>query len=225
MDRKMGDDSAMECVRDDGGRVSLFTSWTYPKAEPYVSRTNSPQDIVQLQASSVIEGKLYCKFTRDAVSVVNGQTFDLAQDRYNLMIVAGDSMKDAQRVGFHNLVYEATGEPMSLGTVGAPAAASKLLLRLHGALMLTAWLFAASVGVLLARYFRQVWVGKQLGGKDIWFAYHRILMVGTWLLTMAYYASYNRLVHTSAHTPAQREGRFSTGCTGSSVTLHTFLAS
>ena len=92
-DNKMGADSAMECVRNDNGRVSLFTSWTYPKAEPYVSRSDSPQEIVQLQESSVIDGKLYCKFRRDAVSVVQGQTFDLTTTMYNLMVVAGSSMK------------------------------------------------------------------------------------------------------------------------------------
>ncbi|XP_022837537.1 putative ferric-chelate reductase 1 homolog [Spodoptera litura] len=183
-DNKMGDDSAMECVRNDNGRVSLFTSWTYSKVDPYVSRSDSPQEIVQLQESSVIDGKLYCKFRRDVVSVVQGKTFDLANSMYNLMVVAGSEMKDANRVGFHDLAYEATGTPMSLATVGTAAASSKLLLKLHGSFMLLAWLGTASLGILLARYFRQTWVGKQLGGKDIWFAYHRIFMVLTWLLTV-----------------------------------------
>ncbi|XP_045540142.1 putative ferric-chelate reductase 1 homolog [Papilio machaon] len=183
-DNKMGEDSAMECIRNDNGRVTLFTSWTYPKAEPYVRRSDSPQDIVQLLESSIIDGKLYCKFRRDTVSVVMGQTFDLANNKYNLMVVSGDSMKEPDRVGFHSLAYESTGTPLALATVGAPAAASKLLIKLHGSFMLLAWLGSASIGILLARYFRQTWVGKQLGGKDIWFAYHRILMVLTWLLTM-----------------------------------------
>ncbi|XP_049881271.1 putative ferric-chelate reductase 1 homolog [Pectinophora gossypiella] len=185
MDNKMGDDSAMECVRMDNGRIRLYTSWTYPKKEPYVRRSDSPQDIVQLQESSMIDGKLYCKFRRDTVSTVMGQTFDLANNKYNLMIVSGDSMKDADRVGFHSQAYESTGEPLALATVGTAGASSKLLLKLHGCFMLTAWLGTASLGILLARYFRQTWVGKQLGGKDIWFAYHRILMVATWVLTVA----------------------------------------
>ncbi|RVE45028.1 hypothetical protein evm_010346 [Chilo suppressalis] len=183
-DNKMGDDSAMECVRNDNGRVSLFTSWTYPKSEPYVRRSDSPQDIVQLKDFTLINGKLYCKFTRDTVSVVRGQTFDLANNKYNLMVVSGDSMKDAERVGFHSLAYESTGQPLALASVGPTTGASKLLLKLHGSFMIAAWIGSASIGILLARYFRQVWVGRQLGGKDIWFAYHRILMVLTWLLTV-----------------------------------------
>ncbi|XP_034826030.1 putative ferric-chelate reductase 1 homolog isoform X1 [Maniola hyperantus] len=185
MDNKMGDDSAMECVRNDNGRVDLFTSWTYPKVEPYVKRADSPQNIVQLLESSTIDGKLYCKFRRDTVSTVMGQTFDLASNRYNLMVVSGDSMKEADRVGFHSLAYEATGAPLSLSTVGAAAGGSKLLLKLHGSFMITAWLGAASLGIVLARYFKKTWEGKTLGGVDIWFAYHRILMVLTWVLTVA----------------------------------------
>ncbi|XP_045507072.1 putative ferric-chelate reductase 1 homolog [Colias croceus] len=184
-DNKMGDDSAMECVRNDNGRINLFTSWTYPKEEPYVKRSDSPQEIVQLLESSTIDGKLYCKFRRDVVSVVKGQTFDLAKDTYNLMVLAGSSMKDSDRVGFHDLAYEATGAPLALATVGTAAPASKLLLKLHGAFMILAWLGSASLGIIVARYFRKTWVGKTLGGKDIWFAYHRILMVLTWVLTVA----------------------------------------
>lgn len=51
--------------------------------------------------------------------------------------------------------------------------------------MLTAWIGTASLGILLARYFRQTWVGSQLCGKDQWFAWHRFLMVLTWVLTIA----------------------------------------
>lgn len=40
--------------------------------------------------------------------------------------------------------------------------------------MLTAWIGTASLGILLARYFRQTWVGNQLCGKDQWFAVSKI---------------------------------------------------
>lgn len=43
------------------------------------------------------------------------------------------------------------------------------MVKAHGALMVTAWLFAASLGILFARYFRLTWVGKQFMGKDLWF--------------------------------------------------------
>lgn len=76
----------------------------------------------------------------------------------------------ANSVQYHNLAYEASAEARSLADVSTIKAASKLLLRLHGAFMLAAWIGTASVGMLLARYFRQTWVGTTMCGKDLWFA-------------------------------------------------------
>lgn len=73
-------------------------------------------------------------------------------------------------MSYHDLAFAASGESKFLADVTSVAAASKLLLRLHGAFMLAAWLGAASVGILLARYYRQTWVGSTLCGKDQWFA-------------------------------------------------------
>jgi hypothetical protein len=35
--------------------------------------------------------------------------------------------------------------------------------------MVTAWMLAASCGLLLARYYKLTWVGQQIMGKDLWF--------------------------------------------------------
>ena len=42
----------------------------------------------------------------------------------------------------------------------------------------------ASIGILVARYYRQTWVGRQLMGKDVWFFSHRLLMAAAWALTL-----------------------------------------
>lgn len=80
------------------------------------------------------------------------------------------STSTANKVAYHDVAYLASGESKFLADVTTVAAASKLLLRLHGAFMLAAWLGAASVGILLARYYRQTWVGSTICGKDQWFA-------------------------------------------------------
>lgn len=64
----------------------------------------------------------------------------------------------------------ASSNPSYLAEVSVVGGSSKLFLRLHAAFMLTAWIGTASVGILLARYFKQTWVGSQLCGKDQWFA-------------------------------------------------------
>lgn len=76
----------------------------------------------------------------------------------------------ANGVNFHNLAYLGTSTSKKLSDVGEWTAATDLLIRLHGALMLASWLGTASIGMLLARYYRQTWVNSQLCGKDHWFA-------------------------------------------------------
>lgn len=73
-------------------------------------------------------------------------------------------------MSYHDIGRHVTGVPLALAEVGPVQGNSKLFLRLHGAFMLTAWIGTASLGILLARYFRQTWVGSQLCGKDQWFA-------------------------------------------------------
>jgi len=76
----------------------------------------------------------------------------------------------ANGIDFHNLVYLGTSTSKRLSDVGEWTAATDLLIRLHGALMLASWLGTAAIGMLLARYYRQTWVNSQLCGKDHWFA-------------------------------------------------------
>lgn len=75
----------------------------------------------------------------------------------------------AKSVGFHDLIYAASSSPRMLSDVGQIAAASDILIRIHGGLMIAAWIGTASVGILLARYYKQTWVKSQLAGKDQWF--------------------------------------------------------
>ena len=65
---------------------------------------------------------------------------------------------------------------MRLQSPQTAAGESSLLFRLHGALMLAAWVGTASLGMLLARYYKQTWAGRQLAGVDLWFLGHRSLM-------------------------------------------------
>lgn len=49
---------------------------------------------------------------------------------------------------------------------------SKLFIKLHGSLMVLAWIGSASLGLLLARYYKSTFKSKLLG-KDQWFVWHR----------------------------------------------------
>ena len=73
----------------------------------------------------------------------------------------------------------------NLGTVSKLAANKNFKVKLHGAFMIGAWVFFASIGMFLARYFKQTWTGSKCCKLDQWFIWHRFFMVTTWGLTVA----------------------------------------
>ncbi|KAK5648790.1 hypothetical protein RI129_003682 [Pyrocoelia pectoralis] len=179
-DATMGDDSVVECVNEGNG-VKAYLSWTIPRPNLGVFRVAN-QEGIKLVNHSLIDDTLYCKVLRDAKTRVNNVDFDLINNKYHLLVAAGKRIKD-KSVGFHDIDYLPSATSGYLSDTGKVVGASKLLVRLHGAFMLAAWIGTASVGTLLARYYRKTWVGKTICGKDLWFAWHRFFMICTWALT------------------------------------------
>jgi hypothetical protein len=46
-------------------------------------------------------------------------------------------------------------QPQNLGTPAKLSASKNLYIKLHGSFMIAAWVFFASIGMFLARYFKQ----------------------------------------------------------------------
>ncbi|KAL9919695.1 putative ferric-chelate reductase 1 homolog isoform 1-T3 [Glossina fuscipes fuscipes] len=182
-DDKMGDDLVTECVPQNG-RVAMYSSYTSaPPNGNYGAKRNGVPLTARLVESSFINGAIYCKVERDQTTKVGNRVFDLVNKKYFLLLASGRSLKDAG-VGYHDIIKSSSSKAISLAEIQSLSAASPILLRLHGAFMITAWIGTTSLGIILARYFKQTWTGSQLCGKDQWFAWHRICMVSTWSLTM-----------------------------------------
>ncbi|XP_076289953.1 putative ferric-chelate reductase 1 homolog [Lasioglossum baleicum] len=179
-DSKMGDDSVVECA-NEGGEIALHMSWNSGKQN---MRQPMQEGAVQWDSGFLKDDLISCKFWREKTTVVQGREYDLVNTPYNLLVAAGKSLK-SNGVGFHDTAYAATGGAKLLSDVGGYTTASNVLIRVHGALMLASWIGTASIGILLARYYRQTWVGSQLCGKDHWFAWHRFFMILTWSMTIA----------------------------------------
>lgn len=68
------------------------------------------------------------------------------------------------------MAVDATAQKKALSDVSAFTASTKIFVHLHGVFMVSAWIGAASIGIVLARYYKQTWVGSRLCTKDQWFA-------------------------------------------------------
>lgn len=91
-DEKMGNDSAIECVPEQG-QIRAYTSWTYREPNFGVTRDNVPQNIVQLREASYVNGQIYCVVERQTLTNVKGMVFDLIKNKYNVLIAAGGKLK------------------------------------------------------------------------------------------------------------------------------------
>ncbi|XP_008544958.1 putative ferric-chelate reductase 1 homolog [Microplitis demolitor] len=179
-DPKMGEDSVVECT-DENGRVEIHMSWNNGKTN---SRIATPSGTLSILNRSIVNGALYCKFTRDRTTLVQGREFDLANRAYCLLLASGTSLK-SNGVGFHDLAYRGSDKPIKLADIREIVASSDLLIRIHGALMIASWIGTASIGILMARYYKQTWLRSPICGKDQWFAWHRFFMILTWSMTIA----------------------------------------
>ncbi|XP_061177011.1 putative ferric-chelate reductase 1 homolog [Saccostrea echinata] len=64
-----------------------------------------------------------------------------------------------------------------------PQEPSMLLYKLHGSLMIFAWIFLSSIGIITARYYKSEWKDMMPCGVKVWFAIHRTVMSLVFLVT------------------------------------------
>lgn len=97
-------------------------------------------------------------------------------------------------VGYHDIVRQAAAEKRALADVSAIKSASKLLLHLHGSFMIVAWIGFASLGIVLARYYKQTWVDNSCCGKDVWF-FVSLITPKTVITSLNLYFKIFRILH------------------------------
>lgn len=181
-DDKMGDDSVMECIYESGS-VRAVSSWTTVGSGKFdAPRSGVPQNIVQLRQGRFENGMIYCQVERPTITRVNNVEFDLSKNRYFLLIASGSALR-AATVDYHDINRASSSSALNLGEISNIAAKSKFLLRLHGSLMVLTWLGSTSIAIVMARYFKLTWRTSSMCGKDLWFAWHQLLVIITVVLS------------------------------------------
>jgi len=82
-----------------------------------------------------VDGVIYCRVQRDAVTNVQGRTFDLRNGKYHLLVASGSSLKE-NSVGYHDIGRLPSAQPINLAEVQDLSGSSRLLIQLHGAFMI-----------------------------------------------------------------------------------------
>lgn len=181
LDKWMGNDDVYLCVRD-GDKVNIDAAYVSGRSHPEVASQNALWD----KAWRLADGVIQCRFRRNVfVPQQDDQSrFSLNQSFY--LFLANGRAEDGSihRHDRQPLISTnqkvITGPPEDL--IGSR---SPLLIKFHGAFMLTGWMLTVSTGVFMARHFKQDWADSTLMGHKVWFQVHRTLMAVSVVLTCA----------------------------------------
>ncbi|XP_041357894.1 putative ferric-chelate reductase 1 [Gigantopelta aegis] len=58
-----------------------------------------------------------------------------------------------------------------------PEFMEKFFIKIHACVMTFAWLFCASIGIVVSRFYKPLWPQKRFCGRKAWYSIHRSLMV------------------------------------------------
>jgi len=185
-DERMGDDLTTSCIIQSNGGVDIITGFNMG----YNGNKNIPRGPGQQGQDGIVkridysrkEGWISCSWKRKREATIEGQNWDLEKDLYHVMLAQG-KVTDGRLNKHRSKIV--SGNPKGLGEVGLVKAKSRLFIILHGSFMIGAWVCAASLGIMIARYYKQTWTASRCCNLDQWFIWHRTFMMLTWGLTIA----------------------------------------
>jgi len=187
-DEQMGDDLTTNCIyNEQNGQVDIQAGYNEGKShnEPIRGATNTT-GIHRGGERKYEDGWISCTWTRvDRIRIKN-QWWDLDSDKYHILLASGPM--NSGLLGYHQNTKTRAAQAKGLGEVGVVASKSRLPVLLHGSFMIAAWVCSASLGMMIARYYKQTWTNSRCCGLDQWFILHRSLMILTWSLTVAGFA-------------------------------------
>jgi len=188
-DTKMGDDLTTNCVITSNGGVDIMTGYnlghTGNKLIPRGSN-KQPKDGIKRDWNGMKvsrkDGWISCRWKRSGEVEIDNSKWNLGNDLYHVMLARGQADDGVIRRHDEKTV---SAQLKGLGDVAPLESKSRLFIFLHGAFMIGAWICSASLGIIMARYFKKTWTSKRCFNLDQWFIWHRNFMMLTWCLTMA----------------------------------------
>lgn len=178
-DGRMGDDIFVHCDISRSGKLSAGEGITRGHAGvTTLTRGTIARNLtITSGAPEVPEGYLVCRWIQKVSAFVHSRSFSILDNRYHILLANGPLTDDGS-ISYHD-ERSSSPNPVSLQSVGIVIAdtTTPTLIRLHGTLMTITWVGIVSLGIIIARHYKESWDEKTLCGVRIWFIFHRSLMI------------------------------------------------
>jgi len=188
-DGSMGESHVFICRRLSNDTVDV-NRYINPRGHSRPVPAGSEQGgVFTVESQGIENGVVFCQFTLSNFSLNDDEKstaiqplsqstpyyplFAIGQlDASNNLKQHGDDSHDA----LTQLVVLNRAESFTFHVNPASDDSKTKLLKAHGIIMVFTWIFIASTGIILARYFKRSWPEQTLCGKPIWYSTHRLLM-------------------------------------------------
>ncbi|XP_068438416.1 putative ferric-chelate reductase 1 [Clinocottus analis] len=175
-DQMMGNDDIYICGIASDGMVRLQHAFSRGKTTPQAIPLGNVSDL----RASVLNGVISCSFT--SINIVSTQRTTGFNKTYYILFAHGPNSNG--RIQLHTGTFISSDKvdistPWIVRKAGWPH-----IIKVHGALMLIAWMTLGSLGMMVARYLKGVTKRQKLCGKDVWFLVHVAVMSVTTAATI-----------------------------------------
>ncbi|XP_059146476.1 putative ferric-chelate reductase 1 [Physella acuta] len=162
-DASMGDDTVMGCT--SGSPITKFTANNVGTHVQMVTDTE-----VLMSSSSNTGGVLTCTFTR-SIAGTTAEPRALDQS-WTILFARGSASVSGSSVGlsYHGDDYFASNAAAKVTDKVdlQPQPHGNPMYKAHGCLMVVAWIFFSSVGIVTARFYKPIWT-QSLCSQKAWF--------------------------------------------------------
>uniref|UniRef100_UPI00398EF1E2 putative ferric-chelate reductase 1 isoform X2 n=1 Tax=Pristiophorus japonicus TaxID=55135 RepID=UPI00398EF1E2 len=176
-DQMMGNDDIYICGTDISGEIKVQRAYSTGRSPPRIEQLGEVDVMTVANRNGVIQ----CSFvTRNNIS-----TAQRAANNMHYLFIAYGAASGGQISKHANIPFIST-EKVDVSVIQRAEGNNgrSIFIKTHAALMLIAWMTTGSIGMIIAKFFKEIGGTKKILGKNIWFQLHLSLMLLTVAITI-----------------------------------------
>jgi hypothetical protein len=168
--------------RPDNSEV-IISHYYKETSESELIRLKPSEDGLSKESGKYESGILHCKFSRELIS---GSKYvrDLNSGHYVAIDKGTDEDLIQNRLTSSSGYIQFSNGPIDFFIITKPIVETSWLAKVHGSLMIIAWVFLASIGIMIARFYKPMWSNRPIGKLRVWFTFHRPVQMAVLALSL-----------------------------------------
>lgn len=190
-DTYMGEDMVFACAHDSSDDTTqVFISYNDHNYNIPVDTSilEKRRNVITNEEGSYHNGRVRCRFTVDRdIDIYYPELPRISASPYYLLMARGFANRGRLKrhgLGVNELPIASPVKVQLSSVNNINGRARYPLVKAHGCLMILAWIFFASIGLLMTKYYKTMWPNKRMFDQRYWFVTHFNCMAMAFLITV-----------------------------------------